>query len=139
MGGLKYRKLTGYKYQTLHHVSCMLPDGLFLNLGTGGAVETMGGYVKLDMNSRSINIKKGYCWDGPSGPTIDTDNFMRGSLFHDAWYQIMREYGSYYFKFRDDADRMLRLHCLEDGMSSWRARWVYWGVKTFGRRSAGGI
>jgi hypothetical protein len=34
---------------------------------------------------------KGYAWNGPSGPTLDTRNFMRGSLVHDALYQLMRE------------------------------------------------
>ena len=29
-----------------------------------------------------LSIRKGYAWDGPSGPTIDTKNFMRGSLVH---------------------------------------------------------
>jgi hypothetical protein len=35
-------------------------------------------------------IKKGYAWDGPSGPTIDTDDTMTPSLFHDAAYQLIR-------------------------------------------------
>ena len=38
-----------------------------------------------------LTIKKGYAWDGPSGPTLDTKNSMRASLFHDALYQLMRE------------------------------------------------
>ena len=36
----------------------------------------------------ALTIRKGYAWDGPSGPTIDTLNFMRGSLVHDALYQL---------------------------------------------------
>jgi len=27
-----------------------------------------------------LTVKKGYAWDGPSGPTVDTLNFMRASL-----------------------------------------------------------
>ena len=48
------------------------------------------------VNNRRLNtkghliIKRSYAWDGPSGPTIDTKNFMRGSLVHDALYQLMR-------------------------------------------------
>jgi len=38
-----------------------------------------------------LRIRTGYSWDGPSGLTIDTKNFMRGSLAHDAMYQLMRE------------------------------------------------
>jgi len=135
---IQYRKLTGYKYQTTHHTACQIPDDLFPDIHSSSAtVSTAGGYVTFNALQRAMQIKKGYCWDGPSGPTIDTDNFMRGSLFHDAWYQIFREF-AYYRQFRNEADKLLKLHCLEDGMSSWRARWVYWGVKTFGRRSAGG-
>jgi hypothetical protein len=135
---MQYRKLTGYKYQTTKHTSCMIPTDLFQSaMLSGGSVTSGGGYITLATTNMALNIKQGYCWDGPSGPTIDTDNFMRGSLFHDALYQIFREYG-FYRQFRDDADQLLRRMCIEDGMSSWRARWVYWGVKTFGRRAAGG-
>lgn len=137
MEGLAYRKLTGYKYQTTHHCSCYLPLNLFHGLPNTSVFETNSSYIRLEFAQRTMQISKGYCWDGPSGPTIDTDNFMRGSLFHDAWYQVMRE-NSYYRDFRDDADQLLMAMCLADGMHPWRARWVYWGVKTFGRRSAGG-
>ena len=133
-----HRKLTGYKYQTTRAITCDLPLDLFPTLGTGGKIQTEGSYIILHLDLRTLGVRKGYCWDGPSGPTWDTPNFMRGSLFHDAWYQLMREYGSYYFQFRGGADKLLQRMCIEDGMSSWRARWVYWGVKTFGARSAGG-
>ena len=118
-------------------MSCQLPDNLFIELPQGARLCTEHGYVCIELGQRTMQVKKGYCWDGPSGPTIDTDNFMRGSLFHDSWYQIMREY-AYFRKYRNDADKLLTLHCVEDGMSSLRATWVYWGVKTFGRRAAGG-
>ena len=134
---ISYRRLTGYKYQTTHHTSCQIPSDLFHNLASSATLTSGGGYITLNIAQRSINIRKGYCWDGPSGPTIDSPSFMRGSLFHDAWYQIMREY-EYYRIFREDADKLLKRHCIEDGMWSWRANLVYWGVRTFGGRSAGG-
>lgn len=134
---ISYRKLRGYKYQTTHHTSCQLPEDLFYELQGTVTLTTGGGYITFSLAQRSIQIKKGYCWDGPSGPTIDTDNFMRGSLFHDAWYQIFREY-DYYRRFRNDADKLLRRHCLEDGMSKIRAWGVYHALKVFGRRAAGG-
>jgi hypothetical protein len=132
-----YRKLHGYKYQTLQHRSYVFPDDLFLGLPEGAIINTEHGYIRLELGQRSIQISKGYCWDGPSGPTIDTDNFMLGSLIHDAMYQLMREYPPFR-AYRNDADEALRRICIEEGMSSLRARWVYWGVKTFGRRAAGG-
>jgi hypothetical protein len=65
-------------------------------------------------------IRKGYAWDGPSGPTIDTRSSMRGSLVHDALYQMIRE-GLLPATARLRADEELRRLCIEDGMWKWRA------------------
>ena len=46
-------------------------------------------YLSLTEEGR-LEVKRTYAWDGPSGPTIDTRNFMRGSLVHDALYQLIR-------------------------------------------------
>ncbi len=82
-----------------------------------------------------LTIGKGYAWDGPSGPTFDTANFMRGSLVHDALYQLIREQ-----KIRTDqrqrADEILQEICLEAGMSRIRAWWVYHGVRLGGAGAA---
>jgi len=80
-------------------------------------------------------IRKGYAWDGPSGPTIDTKDFMRGALIHDALYQLMREYGLDR-DYRSTADRIMRNFCLKDGMNFIRAWLVWFGVRLFGRDSA---
>lgn len=83
----------------------------------------------------TLTIWKGYAWDGPSGPTIDTKNFMRGSLVHDALYQLIRQ--EYLSKnSREQADKELRRICLEDGMSRIRAWWVYRAVKLGGKSAA---
>ena len=79
-------------------------------------------------------IRKGYSWDGPSGPAIDTANFMRGSMAHDALYSLMRS-GHLARSFKDQADVLLRVMCIEDGMSAVRAWWVYAAVKTFAKRA----
>ena len=79
-----------------------------------------------------LQILKGYCWDGPSGPTIDTRSFMRGSLVHDALYQLMRE-DLLERDYRKAADQLLYDVCIEDGMSRFRAWYVHKGV----RRGAG--
>jgi len=83
-----------------------------------------------------LTIKKGYAWDGPSGPTIDTPSFMRGSLVHDALYQLMREDRLSRDTCRNAADRLLRDICRADGMYWWRRAWVYAGVYYFGASSA---
>ena len=87
-------------------------------------------YIKLDSEG-TLTIAKGYAWDGPSGPTMDTLTFMRGSLVHDALYQLMRESYLDHNVYRDPADRILQKLCKEDGMSSLRAWWVYQGVRLF--------
>jgi hypothetical protein len=85
--------------------------------------------------SGHLLIRKGYAWDGPSGPAIDTKDFMRGALVHDALYQMMREYGLDR-DYRPVADKIMKQFCLKDGMNPVRA-WVTWlGVRLFGRSSA---
>ncbi|MCX7016149.1 MAG: DUF1353 domain-containing protein [Candidatus Sumerlaeota bacterium] len=83
-----------------------------------------------------LQIKRLYAWDGPSGPTIDTRSFMRGSLVHDALYQLMRLGALDFQTHRQRADEILREICLEDGMSRFRAWYVYQGVRWLGERNA---
>ncbi|MGR0480224.1 MAG: DUF1353 domain-containing protein [Candidatus Electronema sp. V4] len=83
-----------------------------------------------------LTIREGYAWDGPSGPTIDTRSFIRGSLVHDALYQLMRERKIESEKYRKYADELLRKICLDDGMLSIRSWWVYWAVRLCGGSSA---
>lgn len=75
-----------------------------------------------------LTMKRGYAWDGASPPAIDTKNFIRGSLYHDALYQLMREHGLDHCH-REEADQLLRTICREDGMSAIRAWWVYAAVR----------
>jgi len=83
-----------------------------------------------------LTIKNRYAWDGPSGPTIDTKSFIRGSLVHDALYQLMRERHLDHQKHREYVDDLLKKMCLEDGMSRLRAWYVYRSVRTFGEKNA---
>jgi hypothetical protein len=41
-------------------------------------------YFTFNEKTHNLNILEEYCWDGASGPAIDTQNFMRGSLLHDC-------------------------------------------------------
>jgi Protein of unknown function (DUF1353) len=92
-------------------------------------------YLALDAEG-TLTVKKGYAWDGASGGAIDTLTILRGSLVHDALYQLMRERHLDRDAYRDDADRLLRRLCREDGMSALRAWWVYQGVRIAGDPSA---
>jgi hypothetical protein len=118
----------GYKYQ-LKQDYTLTNSGILPN----ASIDTQ--FIKLDA-SGVLWIRAGYAWDGPSGPTIDTKNFMRGSLVHDALYQLMREGHLDLTIHRDPADRLLQTLCLEDGMNQLRAWWVYEAVKRFGKPSA---
>ena len=113
----------GYKYQlrqTYEVAVCVTPpEGVKLE------------FVELS-GMGLLTIRRGYAWDGASGPGIDTKSIMRGSLVHDALYQLMRE-GEIPLSCRELADKELRRICLEDGMWKVRAWWVYRGV----RRGAG--
>ncbi len=115
----KYNLQTEYKYQT-----DIVVDKLGVDLGK--LKITKDGYLTL---------KDGYAWDGPSGPTIDTKNFMRGSLVHDALYQFMRS-AIIDQDQRKRADEILKEICINAGMSKIRAWWVYLGVRWFGSSSA---
>ena len=100
----------------------------------GGGMFLLG-RAGIDTNGY-LTIRQGYAWDGPSGPTFDTKNFMRGSLVHDALYQLMRRGYLNIDTNRNRADRLLKHICKEDGMSSLRAWWVYQGVHAFGKSAA---
>jgi len=116
----------GYKYQLVNHYSVEIDIKPEFPIKTD--------YINLTTDGTLV-IKNGYAFDGPSGPTIDTPNFMRGSLVHDALYQLIRQ-KMVAVSHRSYADRLLRQICREDGMSAIRAWWVYQGVKNFGKSSA---
>jgi len=116
---IKYKKRKRYKYNLHSEVQ----------YSTGLTVENPKNLGLLEIDSNGlITIRIGYSWDGPSGPTIDTKNFMRGSLVHDALYQLMRE-GVLNQEDRERADEILRDICIEDGMSKTRAWYVYKAVR----------
>ena len=79
-----------------------------------------------------LSIMRGYAWDGPSGPMPDFPEAMRGSLVHDALYQLIRV-GSLAASHRDTADILLRAICIEDGMSRQLAELMYQSVHIFGK------
>lgn len=78
-----------------------------------------------------LTIHADYPWDGPSGPTLDTPDFMRGSLVHDVLYEMLR-LGLLPQEAFTLANLELKTICLEDGMTQFRADYVYDGVEMFG-------
>lgn len=122
-----YRKLKKYKYQLMRDYTTSVEIKLEKNI--------VMDFIILTADGR-LTIKNRYAWDGPSGPTIDTRSFMRGSLVHDALYQMMREEHLDYKEHREYADDLLKKICLEDGMSRFRAKYVHWALRKFGEKNA---
>lgn len=114
-----YKK--GYKYQLAKDYEC------YVNIHPIEAIITK--FIELYPTGKLI-IKAFYAWDGPSGPTIDTANFMRGSLIHDALFQLFREC-KLNMVWYPQANIELRKACLEDGMSEIRAWYIYRSVNKF--------
>jgi len=116
---MKYRQ--GYKYQLSEDYAIqtdICPLRIFCN-----------DYLGIT-DSGLLTIYKGYAWDGPSGPTWDTKTFIRGSLVHDAIYQLIR-HNHVAKEYKDYSDRLLQQICIEDGMNRIRAWYVYQAVKYF--------
>lgn len=118
---INYRDLKNYKYQLTE------PYSIQTNLRPAKKVNYK--FISLDTKGL-LTIKKSYAWDGPSGPTIDTKDFMRGSLVHDALYQLMRKKLISSSR-RKYADKLLVQLCREDGMNKLRSTIVYIGVRLF--------
>ncbi len=123
---IEYRGLKHWKYQLLSTYTIRLPESLHPPVLEARFMSFANAYLV---------IYKGYCWDGPSGPTIDTKSFMRGSLTHDVLYQLIRE-GKLPPAARKPADELLREICIEDGMSRFRAWYCYRSLRMFGAAAA---
>lgn len=89
----------------------------------------------INLHAGLLLVKRGYAWDGPSGLTIDTADSMRGFLERDALYQLMRM-ELLHPSYRIFADRRLKEVCLEDGMPSFRAEYIYQFVQALGESSS---
>jgi hypothetical protein len=122
---MKYR--AGYKYQVVEDDECMT------RIFPGENIDTP--FISLSVLGK-LTAKAGYAWDGPSGPTFDTPNAMRASLFHDCLYQLMRQKHIPTNGNRKLADEILRDVARADGMSKFRSGIWYTAVQKFAKRSS---
>lgn len=121
-----YKK--GYKYQVSYTVQ--------VDTGIIPPIPIDSDYSSLSGDG-ILTIKKGFSYDGPSGPTISSPNFMAASLCHDALYEMLRlAYLPEKMGFRKKADKLLRKMCCDNGMTKIRAAWVYAGVRIGARPSS---
>lgn len=108
----------GFKYQ--------LARGFIHQLRYNPNVEIKTDFITIDLNG-VMSLANYYAWDGPSGPTYDSKNSMRGSLVHDPLYQLMRM-GLLPLSYRHFVDDEMYLILREDGMSWIRAKCWHWGL-----------
>ena len=131
--GIRFRHVRNYKYQLLSQYTFTLPPAF----GGQNSIEDM--FLAYEKTGRKLIIKKGHAWDGPSGPSLDTPDFMRASLVHDCLYQLMHFAhgrhplnGKFSYKMKPHADKLLAEIAKQDGMTSFRANYVHMAVKLFG-------
>ncbi len=124
-GFIRYR--SDYKYQLAEDYKIVVPIKPKSNIHTE--------FIDLDV-SGNLLIRSGYAWDGPSGPVIDTKENMRGSLVHDALYQLMRQDKIKSRTHRKAADQVFKDICKKDGVSNFRASAYYKTLQKFGKPAA---
>lgn len=117
-----YRK--GYKYQLAELYT------LRTKIKPAKAIETE--FIRLTAGG-TLTVRSGYAWDGPSGPILDTPQHMRGSLVHDALYQLMRAGLLNRTGHRRQADRLFANMCRQDGVAAWWAKGYYHALQRFAK------
>lgn len=125
MEQIKY--CAGYKFQLVESYSVDVGFQTLVSVA-------IGDWVSLT-DQGVLTIKDGYAWDGASGQVEQSKEILRGSLVHDALYQLMRA-GMLGQEYRERADMVLKRICLEDGMSHWFAQMVFSAVREFGASHA---
>jgi hypothetical protein len=90
------------------------------------------GLLSLDEKG-NLFIGSGYMWDGPSGPTFDTENWMMASVIHDALCDLVR-YGGLDPVTLPEIHNIMRQYLLDGGMSKARAWWSWKAVQLFGNK-----
>jgi hypothetical protein len=114
------------KYQLAQKFACWVPIYPEQDIVTDFARLNTDGFLVIDM---------GNACDGPSGPTIDTKNSMRGAWIHDVLYDFI-EKGLLPKKYRKVADKIFKKALKKDGMEFIRRNIWFLAVKYFGASSA---
>jgi hypothetical protein len=116
----------GYKYQLDDDIEHWVPI-----VPQGPVIED---FIELRPQSFALNrgsvltVRKGYAWDGASGPTRDTPSSITPSAVHDALYQLMRK-KLLASTWRPTVDKVFYQMLIGCGMWKWRAKLWYRGVR----------
>ena len=83
-----------------------------------------------------LSVKKGYAWDGASGPIINTRDTLVASLVHNVLYQAMRlNLIKSSKENRKIADKNFFEILKMNGVNSIRRKVWYFAVRLFGKKS----
>ena len=83
-----------------------------------------------------LSVKRGYAWDGASGPIINTRDTLVASLVHDVLYQAMRlNLIKSSKENRMIADKIFFEILKINGVNSIRRKVWYFAVRLFGKKS----
>lgn len=108
---MKMKYMKGFKYQLTE------PWWERLTIYPDDGIDTE--FISLSRDGLLI-LKKGFAWDGPSGPTIDTPDSLVGSGVHDADCRLM-SWGLLSRSWKDKADAIARDLWIRSGMPEARA------------------
>lgn len=129
---VEFRTLAKYKYLVTKTVTYET----HMRYRDGARIEDGSGNLLVELSpSGLLAVFPGYAWDGPSGPTIDTDDWFDASLVHDIFYQMIRRRKLPLVK-RRLADLEMHRVLLESQMPRARAWWSFWAVRIFGLPAA---
>ena len=140
----EYKKIKGGKYKFEVTADYIIELPFYLPRYFSYYFETMLATDEpiIDRNScKILIIKKGYQWDGASGPAFNTKNVIRASCIHDVFYQMIKDGFLIKSIYKDIADELLRMIILEDSnqkgffskyWSKFRANYYYLAVRVFG-------
>lgn len=119
---LHYKR--GYKF--------WVAQDFVLDIGERIKPARAGGNNFVEISAAGVFIaRRGYAWDGASGPAIDTENWRTASLVHDGLYQLIKE-GVLAMEQRQAADDLMRDILLGKDMWVVRAVIAHAAVRQFG-------
>lgn len=119
---MKYLK-RNWKYETAEEWVFQLNFTVAENISTD--------FISLTTDGR-LFLAKHFCWDGASGPTLDTPASIAPSAAHDALYQLIRK-GFLPPDFIDVANREFLRLLEENGMWWWRRKLWFMAVEEYGK------
>lgn len=106
-----------WRYRMTHDVVLAIPAHLY-------ALREQAGMLWCTFPGR-VEVDAGYCWDGPSGPAINDESSVVGSLLHDICCTRAAD-GRYPCSYWT-AHRLYRQVNRAQGMHAARA-WYQWGA-----------